>query len=283
MPDWSKLPAVKAELNFIGDEVNGVARFFKAPEHPPDHLPHVSQKVCIHDASSVADELSFDREGVVKAKFEDPCKDHDDRAQLETLWLPAMQETLKRATGADLVFTWAFGRRYSPSLPESKRTEVTAPARMVHGDFAPGPIGLHIDNRPVADVIAELVGTDKPLRWKACNFWQATSPPPHDYPLAFCDNTTARAEDFVSAQGRSTYENGLSVDFEVSWFKYNDRQRWMYFRDLKPDEALIFCGLDMEAGSMAHRVAHSAFHHPDIPADAIPRRSAESRNILVWT
>jgi len=282
MPDWSKQPSVEGRLTFIGGEVDGPAEFRAAPEHPPEHLPYVDRMVSIHDASGVADQLSLDREGVILADLDDSRPDYDDPEELRRIWVPAVQAMLKRETGASHVFSWAIGRRYSTSLPQSQRRGETAAARMVHSDFAPGAVGMTVDNRPVAEVIADMVGDARPRRWRAYNVWQATSPPPHDMPLAFCDCSSARAEDFVTARGRSTYENGQAFDFEVSWVKYAQRQSWLYFRDLRPDQAIIFCGLDLEVGAMAHRVAHTAFRHPDVPADAPPRASVEIRNIVVW-
>ena len=282
MMDWAKLPRVEGELSFIGQEVSGIAEFFKAPESPPDHLPYETHRVPIHDLTGAVDELRLDREGFIVASFDDGAPDYDDRGQLETVWLPRVQALLKRETGAAHVFSWAMGRRFSPRLPQSRQTAVSTAAVMVHCDFSPGPIGLTIDNRTPDQVIAGIVGDARPRRWQAFNVWQPTSPPPHDRPLALCDASSIGGAELCSAQGRSTYESGLTVEFELSWAKYAPHQRWGYVRDLRPGQALIFSGLDMRAGETAGRVPHAAFVQDGVPADAPPRESVEVRNIAIW-
>ncbi len=282
MLDWGKLSSVEAELSFIGSDVSGISEFFRAPESPPDHLPHETHKVALHDVSPAASELSLEREGFIVADFDDGQPDYNDRSQLETIWLPHVAELLKRETGADHVFSWAFGRRFSPKLPQSRETQVSTAAVMVHTDFSPGPIGLTIDNKTVDQVIAGIVGDERPRRWKAMNVWQPTTPPPHDRPVALCDMSSLHPEDVCIAQGSSTYENGLTVKHELTWAKYGAHQRWAYFRNLQPGQAIIFNGLDMEDGPIFGLVEHAAFALPDLPADALPRESVETRNIVIW-
>ena len=282
MLDWQKLRTVDAELSFIGKDVSGISNFYKAPESPPDHLPYETHKIVMHDVSLAVAELSLEREGFIVADFDDGQPDYDDREQLETVWLPNAQALLKRATGARHVFSWAMGRRFSPKLPQSQKTQVTTPAVMVHTDFSPGPLGLTIDNRTVEQVIADVVGDSRPRRWKAMNVWQATTAPPHDRPLAFCDMSSLRAEDVCIAQGSSTYETGLTVKFELTWAKYGPHQRWAFVRDLQPNQALIFNGLDMRAGPTFGLVEHAAFKLPGVPETAPPRESVEVRSIVIW-
>lgn len=280
---WDSLPCVEASLTFIAPQINERMRFTQPPEKgPEDPALHDTRQLRIHDVRPVARQLSLAREGFILTSLDAGPIDPTDEEQILHQWVPAAAARIKAETGAAYVFTWAFGSRFSRKLAASERTVVSAPARMVHTDFSPGPAGSRINNRAPEAVIAEVTRSSSSRRWQCFNVWQAISPPPHDAPLALCDASSARAEDFVSAYGTSTYENGLSVDIEVSWLKHHASQRWAYVQDLKPHEALIFSGLDRGAGPRACRVAHAAFDSPDCPAESPPRISLEVRALAIF-
>jgi hypothetical protein len=238
--------------------------------------------VRIHDIRTAASDIALEREGFEIAAFDDRGVDNDDPDALERVWLPSVKELLKARTGAADIVTWAMGGRFSTKLPQSRRTVVSAPARLVHTDFSPGPLGARIDNQDVDVLIAKRTGESAPRRWRFFNVWQAISPAPHDYALALCDMSSTIGDDFVNAWGKSTYENGLEVAFEVSWVKYRPEQRWAYVADLRQDEVLIFSGLDRTAVPACRRVPHSAFENPLCPPDAPPRRSIEVRALAIF-
>lgn len=158
---------------------------------------------------------------------------------------------------------------------------MSAPARMVHTDFSPGPYGKQVDNENVDTLIARLTGSSRKRKWRFFNVWQAFSPPPHDTPLALCDNSSTVGEDYVSAYGTAVYADGTRVEIEVGWVRYQPRQRWAYLADLRPNEAWVFCGMDMDAGPTCRRVPHVAFDNPLCPLDAVPRNSLEVRTLAI--
>jgi hypothetical protein len=71
------------------------------------------------------------------------------------------------------------------------------------------------------------------------------------------------------------------MTFEAWLLRHDPGQRWAYFSDMRPDEALIFKTHDTEPGK-AHCVPHGAFDDPGCPAGATPRASIEMRGIAYW-
>lgn len=63
--------------------------------------------------------------------------------------------------------------------------------------------------------------------------------------------------------------------------RYNPAHRWHYFRDMAPDEALIFVTKDSAPGR-PHHVPHVAFDDPICPANAEPRSSIEIRVVAYF-
>ena len=282
MIDWNSLPRVQAPLTFVASGVSARQQFFQPPEIPPagENMQETHQ-VDIHNVRPVLDQLSLAREGFVVGKLDAEISNYRDREQINGVWVPSVKRMLQGLTGAAAVVTWAQGARFSEKLAQSKDTPVSAPARMVHTDFSPGPLGAQIDNRPVDEVIAEVTGSSRKRKWQFYNVWQAISPAPLDEPLALCDSSSTEGDDFVSAFGKANYADGRSVDIEVCWVKYRPRQRWAFVPDLGLDEALVFCGLDLNAGPTCHRVPHSAFTNPACPPGTPPRNSLEVRALVI--
>ena len=183
-------------------------------------------------------------------------------------------------TGADTVVSWSSGARYSEKQKDAPRTDVSNPARRVHGDFAPSEFGQRIIHRPALDMI-EPVLRGRPLaRWHGLNVWQAVSRPPYDTPLAFCDLRTVAPDDLVIGRGRIPSMPELELDLPL--FAHNPEHRWYYWSHMAMDEALVFSGLESNATGTWRMVPHTAFDNRDCPADAPPRNSVETRCMALW-
>jgi hypothetical protein len=81
------------------------------------------------------------------------------------------------------------------------------------------------------------------------NVWRPMNGPPQDVPLALCDSRNAA-------------------------------HRWMYYRDMQPDEVLIFRSYDSRP-VWRPGVPHSAFDDPRCPPDVPARMSFEARAVVV--
>jgi hypothetical protein len=102
-----------------------------------------------------------------------------------------------------------------------------------------------------------------------------------DTPLAVCDGRTVARADLVEADGVYDYGPEPWTLSEAYIVRFNPRHRWLYWRDMAPDELMIFraynWGPDFTPG-----LPHSAFHDPSVPEDAPPRISIEARAFAVF-
>ncbi|KAK0430541.1 uncharacterized protein EV420DRAFT_1625133 [Desarmillaria tabescens] len=75
----------------------------------------------------------------------------------------------------------------------------------------------------------------------------------------------------------------ISLAGETYGVKYNERQRWGYFKDMRPDEfVLIKCNESVQDGSVALYTPHTAFADPTTPEGTPFRQSIEIRTLVFY-
>lgn len=237
-------------------------------------------EVSIRDARSLPAAPSLDNHGFARIAFT-PAADID-RAELERLWPAMVRERLKALTGAVGVVTWAFNARFSDRAAAAS-SPVAAPARTVHADFSPADFAGALENPAAKDALLQAGLPDRPRRWRCFNVWQPLSAAPHDTPLALCDARSVAAGDIVPARGQLYDETGAHLfGVNLCLVRPNPNHRWLYFPDLRTDEALVFCGFDPDVAAPWGIVPHTAFDDPSCPAGAQPRSSVEIRALAVY-
>jgi hypothetical protein len=110
------------------------------------------------------------------------------------------------------------------------------------------------------------------------DFWRTTNMagPLEHMPLALCEPASVELADAVpialtgiAPDGRESHHLSL---------RHNPSQRWYYYPCMTGDELLVFKLAEFRKGRTAvGNCFHSAFDHPDTPADAEPRQSCEHR------
>jgi len=112
------------------------------------------------------------------------------------------------------------------------------------------------------------------------NFWRTVymDQPLRHLPLAVCHPASVAAEDLVPAalvgfapSGKDT--NQLSL-------RYNPEHRWLYYPEMTTGEVLVFKIFETFKDNRKpglQTVFHTAFKHPETPADAPERQSCEHR------
>lgn len=277
MVNRDHLECVQSQLNFArrtSDE--------KAPEvvlpgfdmasssgAPPMHVvlpPMVGYNVTIRNARPIVDELSLDREGFTLIQHKISCANEGDPRTLCHRYLEDMVPFIKNYFNA----SWVVPRRQAVivrstsgrSIPEGCK-----PGLLAHIDYAPisGPITAAIED--------QLQGIPSRVysRLIIVQTWHALSPPPQDFPLAFCD--CASVDDTDSVVVDYTFR-GTKLKFCV--MRFNPAQRWYYFPEMTADELILFKGYDSEAHCNA-MAPHSAFDNRRAYPSAKPRESIEAR------
>ncbi len=247
--------SVQATINYVAPM--DARPLFHAQDHSRDNLIYDSQVMAIHDARAFPRPPSLDREGVVLARHPTAVTNFRDPAQIQGVYLAEMEQLILQVTGAAWVGVIPGGGlvRFAERSPHFGTGMNTQPARFPHIDFTRGSApGLARDGFGGA-VVALKPGQ----RLVGYNIWRATTQPPQDVPLAVCDRSTVAPADLVVADG--VYDEGDPSTWwtsEALLLRHNPAHRWLYFRDLHPDEVMIFHAYDNDPVERP-ATPHSAF------------------------
>ena len=155
----------------------------------------------------------------------------------------------------------------------------------VHQDYSLTPDDYQVN---VVAYAGEAVGARWRRRYEqddvqgflAINFWRTTDMegPLRHMPLAVCDPASVAPDDVIqfamtgiAPEGRVTHNMGL---------RYSPEHLWYYYPGMTGDELLAFKIFQCMKADPVPRLAtcfHSAFEHPETPADAQRRQSCEHR------
>jgi hypothetical protein len=109
------------------------------------------------------------------------------------------------------------------------------------------------------------------------NFWKPLRQRVEEKPLAMCDATTSRPDDFITMALRYRERTG-----EIYVVRHAPQHHWWYFPHMTPDQAILLKTYDSETDGRARFLGHSAFDHPDTAPDAPTRESIEVRTIAFF-
>lgn len=272
--------SVAAVLNFVDRSRIPVQGFAFNFDQAWSGIPVAGHTVEIADACALPEPARLETHGFEQARLACRPLAEIDPAEVEGEWGPAVCAAIRERTGADAVIRWAFSARYSERKADAVRSEVSNPARRVHGDFAPTEFGTTINHSLCREQIAGVANGRRLSRWIGFNAWQPSSPSPYDTPLAVCDTRTVAPDDVVIGRGSAPSNRALAIDLPL--FAFNPQHRWYYHSAYAPDETLLFVGLDSAGPDNWRLVPHSAFDNPDAPADAPPRCSVEMRCMALF-
>lgn len=219
-------------------------------------------------------------------RYVDPDRiDPDDfRFSFDHAWsgIPVNEHKLPIMDASDLADAPRLEREGFQTVQDesAKLSDVSNPARRVHGDFSPTEFGREIRHGMAAEAVRKAAQGRTLARWIGINVWQTISLPPYDTPLAVCDTRTVRPGDLVIGKGSAPSMPEISI--ELPFFAFSERHRWYYYSAMGPDEVLLFSGIDSAAPDSWRLVPHTAFDNPACPQDAPPRNSIEMRTMALF-
>jgi hypothetical protein len=270
---------VEATINYVGPMTYRAK--FHAQDHGRDNLRFDPHRVTITDARTLRDPPTLEREGLRIAPHRSAIRDFRDAAEVREKYPRELERLIMDLTGAVRAKTLGGGGlvRYTERSPYYKTGMNTQPARFPHVDFTPNTSPGLSDN--VFGSKPEKL--ERGQRLVGYNIWRVVSEPPQDVPLAVVDSRTVAREDLLPADG--VYDQGDDpskwMELEAYLLRYNPAHRWLYYRDMRPDEVLIFRGYDNGTTRRAG-VPHSAFDDPSCPPGAPPRVSIEARVYAIY-
>jgi hypothetical protein len=269
---------VEAQINYIAAMT--ARPKFHAQDHGRDNLRFNPQRVTIENARSLDDPPTLEREGIMLAHHASEIRDFRDTAEVRQLYPREIEALIVDLTGADRAVMLGGGGlvRFTERSPLYKTGVNTQPARFPHVDFTPRTAPGLVDNVFGSKALKLEPGQ----RLVGYNVWRAFSPPPQDVPLAVCDARTVAPADLLAADGVYDAGDPPWMELEAYIVHHNPAHRWLYYRDMRPDEVLVFRSYD-NLPTWRAGVPHSAFDDPSCPSGAPPRMSIEARVFGVYS
>ena len=276
---------VRAEVNYVRNPPPDGApplTFVTEDERRSTMQTLPGREVWVHDVRGV--DTSLDREGFVLVRHTSAVPDFDEIEEdpaVDQRYVDEMTALLADVTGADRVVMLGAGKkRYGESATDRLSGLKNArPARYPHADVTDDS-GLDLAVGYARGLLGvDLADVD---RWALFNMWRSTTAPPQDHPLAVCDARTIEPDDGVPVMAVTEIRGGGGeLEFATTGYMHSPQHRWCWFRDMTPDEVLVFVAHDSDP-ARPHRVAHTAVTDPSCPPGTPTRASVEIRGLALF-
>lgn len=267
---------IEAELKFLEDLDQPLVYLpSRGGGDETEHLGNfAAHTVTIHDGRRHKRRASLDVEGFMLVPQPTRVADFYDDAQIASTWHDEVTELLRAVTGAERIEIFDDTRR--AASPERQREmNVREPAAIVHNDYT-----ARSGVRRLQDCFAddpERAAELSERRFAIVNVWRSIAGIVYDQPLALCDASTVRPEHLVSMERRARERIG-----ELQVALYHPEQRWYYFPEMQPDEAVLIKTFDSATDGRARFTIHTSFADPGAAPGAPPRESIETRCLVLF-
>jgi hypothetical protein len=190
---------------------------------------------------------------------------------LQQVYYPEVAALIRKIAGAKRVHVFDHTLR-SGDEGEREAKLLREPVLSAHNDYTEwsGP------NR-VRELLPDEAETLLQGRFAIIQVWRAINQPIQSNPLAIADAKSVAEEDLLIAERRYPHRVGQTYRL-----KYNPQHRWVYFPQMRRDEALVFKVYDSAKDGRARFTPHTSFDDPSTPAGAPPRQSIEARALVFF-
>lgn len=219
---------------------------------------------------ALAEKLSLDDQGLVFVEHKTKVADFFDEDQVRAVYYPEIEKLIRRESGASRVVIFDHALR-SGDETEREAKLIRTPVMQAHNDYTEwsGPNRLHEILPDEADDLLK-------RRFAIIQVWRAINQPIQANPLALADARSIEFADLMVAERRYPHRVGQTYRL-----KYNPNHRWIYFPEMRRDEAIVFKVYDSEK-NRARFTAHTSFDDPATPPNAPPRQSIEVRTFAFF-
>jgi len=265
---------VPARINYTG----------QMSEKPRYHAMDPSRDVHVLDPRTVQigeahrAQASLGREGFQLVRHSSSVRDYFDGEELERAYYPEVCRLVREVTGARAAAVAATPFvRFGERAAQSGQLRNSRPARFVHIDYGDAR------GKALAEQVFATLEDRSWLyrRFAHYNLWRVLTPPPQDVPLAVCDASSLERGDLIEALAVFDFAGVPERTADSYVVRYNPSHRWRYFRDMTPEEALIFVTNESDP-ARPHHVPHTAFDDPSCPPTAVARSSIEIRVVAYF-
>jgi hypothetical protein len=277
-------PSVEADINYIRNPTTpegDVLTFVTEAEEQSTMVVLPGRSVRITNARSLTPDL--DREGFTLVSHRSSIADFDliqEDAEIDQRYIDEMAALLAKVTGADQTFMLGRGKRRYGEGAEDKLAPLSnaKPARYPHADNTDASANGLVE---MVGAFVDEIDLTAYSRYALYNMWRAVSDPPQDFPLAVCDARTVTPQDEVTITAITVEKDSGEITHDTTGYLYNPAHRWYFYRDMTPEEVLVFKAHDTDA-TRSIRVPHSAFTDSTCPAGVPTRASVEMRGLALF-
>jgi hypothetical protein len=223
------------------------------------------KKMTVINGRALAERLSLDDQGFVFVEHKTQVKDFFDEEQVRAVYYPEIEKLIKGQSGALRVVIFDHALR-SGDEEEREAKLVRQPVLQAHNDYTEWS-----GTNRLREILPDEADNLLAHRFAIIQVWRGINLPIQSSPLALADARSIAFEDLLVAERRYPHRVGQTYRL-----KYSPNHRWIYFPEMRRDEAIVFKVYDSEK-DRARFTAHTSFHDPATPPNAPARQSIEVR------
>jgi hypothetical protein len=259
--------------------IRGTLTFLAENSPPPVYRPSVGgaearldlsgsfeeRELAILDGRALLESYELDRQGFELLGHESAVTNLFDADQRSGRYEAECREIVAEATGATRAHCFDHTLR-SADAERRDLMGIREPTAVIHNDYTSrsGP-------QRVRDLMGDEAQSLLRKPFAIVNVWRPLARV-ESFPLAVCDAQTVDPGDLVTAERRARNRIG-----ELYMVRFDEKQRWIYFPEMTPDEVLLIKTYDSREDGRARWCIHTALDERDARPDSAPRESIETR------
>jgi hypothetical protein len=264
---------IEADLSYIAGGADRLVTYVAAPggRDARQGGGGETHRVVVHNGRPLAERFAFEREGFRFVPHRTLVADFFDDDAIRRVYYPECEALIKQVSGAKRVVVFDHTLRTASSEQREAR-KIRDIVSRVHNDYTEwsGP-------QRVRDIMGDEAETLLQGRFAIIQVWRPINHPVESHPLAICDAQSIKPETLVVNERR--YQDRVGQTYGIT---YDPGQRWYWFPQMRPDEALVFKVYESLKDGRARWTAHTAFADPAAPPHARPRESIEIRTLAFF-
>jgi hypothetical protein len=264
---------IEASLFYLAGGADKLVTYVARPGGRDERIGGGSEShpVVMHNGRPLADRFVFEREGFRFVESATGIADFIDDAEVRRVYYPECEALIKEVSGARRVVVFDHTLR-TASDEERETKKIRDVVSRVHNDYTEwsGP-------QRVRDIMGAEAEELLRGRFAIIQVWRPINHKVENHPLAICDAQTVKPETLVVNERR--YQGRVGQTYGIT---YDPGQRWYWFPQMRPDEALVFKVYESLTDGRARWTAHTAFDDPTAPPHARPRESIEIRTLAFF-